>query len=40
MKKVYQSLIADKKLNDVLSDDASKEKDFCKKIQWYHGRSI
>lgn len=40
MKKAYTTLLSDKKINDILSDDFSKEKEFNKKMLWYHGRSI
>lgn len=40
MKKVFQSLIPEKKLSDILSEEIVKEKEFNKKLLWYHGRSI
>lgn len=39
-KKSFQTLLSEKKINEILQDDASKEKEFNKKIQFYHGRSM
>ena len=40
MKKTFSTVLTDKKLNEILSDELSKEKEFNKKLLWYHGRSI
>lgn len=39
-KKHFLSQLSDKKVTEILQDDHSKEKDFQKRFQFYHGRVV